>query len=174
MSAYLPLRHQVLKPIELKSLGRLQPCRRPIRRLSILLLLCSQHLDCCQKLPGSSPSRNGNCAREDLGLNPYMYTSGRWFRHDKLERDARYLNFDFDALRERVIELCPSAVSIAGYEKREGGYNRVFIFTCDNARRIVARLPTSSAGPARLTTNSEVATIRCGKLGQSSCAKLSG
>lgn len=36
MSAYLPLRYQVLKPRELKSLGRLQPCRRHIRRLSIL------------------------------------------------------------------------------------------------------------------------------------------
>ena len=168
MLAYLPFKFQILKLEVFKSLGRLQSCRRHIRRLSIL---CSQYSDCCQKLLGSSPSTNGNCAREDPGLDPYTDTSGRRLRHDKLERDARYLNFDFDALRERVIDLCPGAVCIAAYEKKEEGYNRVFIFTCDNARRIVARLPTSSAKPARLTTNSEVVTI---KLGQSSCAMSSG
>ena len=104
------------------------------------------------------------CALIYPGLNPYEYTSGRWLRRDNLERDSRLLKFDFDALRKRVIELCPGATSIARYEKKEGGYNRIFIFTCDNARRIVARLPTSVAGPTRLTTNSEVATITYGEL----------
>lgn len=99
------------------------------------------------------------CAYTDAGLDPYSYTSGRWLRHDKLERDSRYIGFDFDALRKRVIDLCPGAVSIASCEKKEGGYNRIFIFTCDNTRRVVARLPTPVAGPPRLTTNSEVATI---------------
>jgi hypothetical protein len=36
----------------------------------------------------------------------------------------------------------------------------VFIFHTNNAKRIVARLPFAVAGPARLTTNSEVATIK--------------
>ena len=100
----------------------------------------------------------------DSDLNPYKYTSGRWLRRDKLERDARFLSFDFDALRRKALELCPGAASITSYEKKEGGYNRVFIFTCDNSRHVVARIPTSVAGPARLTTNSEVATIRYGRL----------
>jgi hypothetical protein len=46
------------------------------------------------------------------------------------------------------------------YEKKEGGFNRVFIFTTDNAKRVIARLPSKLAGPPRLTTNSEVATIK--------------
>ncbi len=112
----------------------------------------------------SFPSRSIPCALIYPGLNPYKYTSGRWLRRDNLERDSRLLGFDFDALRKRVIELCPGATSIARYEKKEGGYNRIFIFTCDNARRVVARLPTSVAGPSRLTTNSEVATITYGEL----------
>ena len=99
-------------------------------------------------------------ANHDSALDPYKYTSGRWLRHDKLEHDARFLPFDFNALRTKVLELSPGAASITNYEKKEGGYNRVFIFTCDNSRRVVARIPTSVAGPARLTTNSEVATIR--------------
>lgn len=98
-------------------------------------------------------------ANAHAALDPYSYTSGRWLRRDKLERDSRYIEFDFHALCKRVIELCPGAISIVSCEKKEGGYNRIFIFTCDNAKRVVARLPTSVAGPPRLTTNSEVATI---------------
>ena len=105
-------------------------------------------------------------ANLDSAPNPYKYTSGRWLRRDKLEHDARILTFDFNALRTKVLELSPGAASITNYEKKEGGYNRVFIFTCDNSRRVVARIPTSVAGPARLTTNSEVATIRYSRLEQ--------
>ncbi len=93
-------------------------------------------------------------------LDPHTYTNGRWLRRDKLERDTRYINFEFNQLRKRVIELCLGAVSIANCEKIEGGFNRVFIFTCDNGKRVVARLPTRVAGPPKLTTNSEVATIK--------------
>lgn len=33
-------------------------------------------------------------------------------------------------------------------------------FTTDNAKRVIAKLPFKLAGPPRLTTNSEVATIK--------------
>ncbi|KFZ17573.1 hypothetical protein V501_01662 [Pseudogymnoascus sp. VKM F-4519 (FW-2642)] len=93
-------------------------------------------------------------------LDPHTYTSGRWLRHDKLQIDSRYIEFDFDALCRRVIELSPGATSIATNDKKEGGFNRVFIFTTDNAETLVARLPFAFAGPPSLATNSEVATIR--------------
>lgn len=94
------------------------------------------------------------------GPDPYHYTSGRWLRRDALERESRLIRFDFDALRRRVLALCPGASSVTSYDKKEGGFNRVFIFHTDNAKRIVARLPFALAGPPRLTTNSEVATIK--------------
>ena len=96
----------------------------------------------------------------DTGLDPYTYTSGRWLRSDELERESRFIGFDFDALCRRVIELCPDVSFITSYDKKEGGFNRVFIFHTDNAKRIVAKLPFALAGPSRLTTNSEVATIK--------------
>jgi hypothetical protein len=71
----------------------------------------------------------------------------------------RYIHFDFNAPQKKVIALCPGATSIASWEKKEGGFNRVFIFRTDNNERIVARLPFALAGPPRLTTNSEVATV---------------
>lgn len=67
--------------------------------------------------------------------------------------------FDFSVLCERAIYTCPGATSVVKYEKREGGFNRVFLLTMDNGPCVVARIPTGIAGPPRLTTNSEVATM---------------
>ncbi|USP78067.1 hypothetical protein yc1106_05341 [Curvularia clavata] len=92
--------------------------------------------------------------------DPYRYTSGRWLRDDALEQESRLIHFDFDALCRRVLALCPGASSITSYEKKEGGFNRVFIFHTDNAKRIVAGLSFAFAGLARMTTSSEVATIQ--------------
>lgn len=92
--------------------------------------------------------------------DPFNYTSGRWLRQDALERNSRSVRFDFDALRRRVVALCPGVGSVTSYSKKEGGFNRVFIFHTDNAKRVVARLPFPVAGPRRLTSNSEVATIQ--------------
>jgi hypothetical protein len=46
------------------------------------------------------------------------------------------------------------------YEKKEGGFNRVFIFQTDDGKKIVAKVPFSLAGPRRLMTSSEVATTQ--------------
>lgn len=100
------------------------------------------------------------CPNIHVAPDPRIYSNGRWLRWDKLERESRYIEFSFAALWQRAVELCPGAMSIASYEKKEGGYNKVFIFTMNNASRIVARLPTRISGPARLTTSSEVATIK--------------
>jgi hypothetical protein len=94
------------------------------------------------------------------GPDPHNYTSGHWLRNDATEREARYIDFNFGALCNKVISFCPGARSIVSYSKIEGGYNRVSIFRTDNAQSIVARLPFSVAGPARLSTDSEVATIK--------------
>ncbi len=156
--------------------------RRLPHRYSTLNALITHSIDACNPHPITSLASDDSisslsryniyCTNIDIGLDPRKYTSGRWLRRDELERNSRNLNFNFDALRHRVIELCPGATSIARYEKKEGGYNRIFIFTCDNARRVVARLPTSVVGPARLTTNSEVATITYGEI-ETSWIKLS-
>ncbi|EQL31887.1 hypothetical protein BDFG_05791 [Blastomyces dermatitidis ATCC 26199] len=89
----------------------------------------------------------------------FDYTAGRWLHLDSPQREARYLQFNFDRLCEKVLSLCPSATSIQSCQKLEGGFSRAFIITTDNGRCVVAKIPTSVAGPARFITNSEVATI---------------
>ncbi|KAE8151314.1 kinase-like domain-containing protein [Aspergillus avenaceus] len=90
-----------------------------------------------------------------ISLDPHSYSSGRWLRRDKSERAARYIKFDFNALCQKVLEVAPGADIITDCKKLEGGFNRVFIFTLNDGRRVVARLPFTLAGPAKLTTASE-------------------
>ncbi|KAK6001278.1 hypothetical protein QM012_002609 [Aureobasidium pullulans] len=69
-------------------------------------------------------------------FDPYAYTQGRWLDKDRERREARQLDFNFEAL-----------VDIA-------------INSSDGAHRLVARLPNHLAGPPRLTVSSETATLQ--------------
>lgn len=99
-----------------------------------------------------------------LANDPHHYTTGRWLQNDKLQREARYVKFDFAALCTKAVNVSPGAKKIIRYEKKEGGFNRVFLLTLDNGMRVVARVPYRIAGQRRLTTNSEVATMAYGRL----------
>ncbi|KAI1166394.1 kinase-like domain-containing protein [Nemania serpens] len=92
-------------------------------------------------------------------FDPYNYTSGCWMRNDAEQQQARHIAFNFAKLCEKAIESSPGAREIMRYEKVEGNFNRAFIMHLDNNSKVVARIPFSVAGPARLTTNSEVATM---------------
>ncbi|KAL3422795.1 hypothetical protein PVAG01_04542 [Phlyctema vagabunda] len=93
-------------------------------------------------------------------LYPILYTSGRWLHRDEEQCALRHIDFSFPELCKKALKLSPDATHIISYEKKEGGFNKVFIFHLNNGTRLVARLPTRAAGPPRLTTNSEVATIK--------------
>ncbi|KAF3491941.1 uncharacterized protein GIQ15_01458 [Arthroderma uncinatum] len=102
-------------------------------------------------------TRNARAASSNYSM--YAYTAGRWLHLDKAQRNARYIEFNFDRLCEKVLSLCPSATSIESCQKLEGGFSKVLILKTDNGRDIVVKFPTSVAGSARHVTNSEVATI---------------
>lgn len=96
--------------------------------------------------------------------DPYLYTTGRWLNRDELQREARYRKFDFPALCKKVVNTCSGATKVIRYEKKEGGFNRVFILYLDNGERVVARVPFRIAGPRGLSTNSEVAIMAYGTM----------
>ncbi|KMU91683.1 hypothetical protein CIHG_09490 [Coccidioides immitis H538.4] len=114
--------------------------------------------------PSTSRPFSGNSGNKiypvpSQGQDPCSYTAGRFLHQDELQRNARHVQFSFSTLCEVAIGLCQGASRVTSYEKKEGGYNRVFVLACDNGERLVARIPTRVAGAPRLTTNSEVATI---------------
>jgi hypothetical protein len=100
------------------------------------------------------------CIKTNLsGLNPHVYTSGRWLRHDDQHQESRHVDFDFPALLRKAVEASPGARRVDKYDKIEGGYNRAFIVDLDNGEQVVARIPFHHSGPPMLATHSEVATI---------------
>lgn len=72
------------------------------------------------------------------------------------------MRFDFNALLDVAVKSSEGARQVVGCEKKEGGFNRVFIIRLDNGAKVVARLPTRLAGPPSLTVSSEVATLEYG------------
>ena len=100
----------------------------------------------------------------DAGMDPYSYTSGRLVHQDAIQHAARHIYFDLPALSQKAVIACPGANSVIECQKIEGGFNRSFILTMDNETKLVVRLPTRIAGPPRLVTRSEVATMNFGVL----------
>lgn len=96
-------------------------------------------------------------------MDPYQYTSGRWLHLEEEQQRARCVKFDLNALCRKAIEACPGASRVVNYEKKEGGFNRVFILYMDNNAKVIARIPFRLAGPPALITHSEVATIAYGE-----------
>lgn len=96
--------------------------------------------------------------------DPFNYTSGRWLHRDKEQLEARRLRFDFAGLCAKVVSLCDGAERVLSYEKKEGGFNRVFIFHLDNGQQMVARLPFKVTIARDLVVQSEVATMRYGSI----------
>lgn len=93
-------------------------------------------------------------------LDPYSYTSGGWIHQDQLQREARRVDFNFQELCARALAICPGTTAIKSIQKLEGGFNRCFVLEMDSGVKVVAKIPTKLAGPSRLTTSSEVATMQ--------------
>lgn len=105
--------------------------------------------------------------RQDINLpniafHPYSYSRGRWLDRNEQRQRARRLEFNLDALLDVAVKCSNGAREVVACEKREGGFNRVFIVEFDNGAKVVAKVPIQFAGPADLTTMSEVATLRYG------------
>jgi hypothetical protein len=97
-----------------------------------------------------------------IAFDPYSYSQGRWLDRDEQRRKARRLEFNFDALLDVAVKCSFGAREVVACEKKEGGFNRVFIIEFDNGAKVVAKVPMQFAGPTAFMTMSEVATLRYG------------
>ena len=106
-------------------------------------------------------------SQKDIGsskkaFDPYSYSAGHWLHRDEQRQKARRIEFSFDALLDVAVKHCEGAREVVACEKREGGFNRVFIIEFDNGAKVVAKVPMRYAGPSALMTMSEVATMKYG------------
>lgn len=89
----------------------------------------------------------------------FSYTSGRWIHNEKHQLSLRYRRFNIEALKE-VVARAGGGKTVLEMEKlAEGMHNKIFYCKLDNGLELIARIPTILAGPGRLVTASEVATV---------------
>ncbi|KAB8208105.1 phosphotransferase family protein [Aspergillus parasiticus] len=94
-------------------------------------------------------------SEEDL----YRHTRRRWLCNEQKELSKRYVRFDLQELIRAALDVSDgSRYCTRLFKCLEGLHNKAFILTMDNGVEVFAKLPNSSAGPARYTTASEVAT----------------
>ncbi|PWY78015.1 phosphotransferase family protein [Aspergillus sclerotioniger CBS 115572] len=89
----------------------------------------------------------------------FKYTSGRWLWDEETQLKERYRKFDIYELQKAAMEATSTGSCMSMEKMGEGSYNKSFCLTMENGTVVVARVPNPNAGPAFLTTASEVATM---------------
>ncbi|RAH48297.1 phosphotransferase family protein [Aspergillus brunneoviolaceus CBS 621.78] len=87
------------------------------------------------------------------------YTSGRWVWDERQQLQERYREFDILEMQKVAMDSSSSGSCVRMAKIGEGSYNKSFKLTMGNGKTVVARVPNPNAGPAFLTTASEVATM---------------
>ena len=89
----------------------------------------------------------------------FRYTSGRWLWDEQQQLQERYREFNILELQKIAIQASSSESCLSMEKIGEGSYNKSFKLIMDNGKTVIARIPNPNAGPAYLTTASEVATM---------------
>lgn len=125
------------------------------------LSLCTRRFFCTQSSAKEEHACHVNVIQTE-GADPdrfFPYTSGRWIHDERHQLSLRYRRFNIDALKEVVARAGGGKTILEMDKLAEGAYNKIFQCKLDNGLELIARIPTILAGPGRLVTASEVATI---------------
>lgn len=102
------------------------------------------------------PARNEDLSEyEDF----YRYTSGRWLWDKEARLQERYKRFNVPGLKRLAAEACGAQLCTSIVKLAEGGFNKVFRLSMDNASVVIARIPNPNISPASKVIASEVATM---------------
>ena len=72
---------------------------------------------------------------------------------------CRYVEFDMNELVQIAASSVASSSCVAVLKLPEGQYNKAFLLTMDDGKRVIAKVPNPNAGRPHYTTASEVATM---------------
>ncbi|GLB12524.1 hypothetical protein AtubIFM57258_010206 [Aspergillus tubingensis] len=89
----------------------------------------------------------------------FAYTNGQFLVDEEHQLARRYVKFDVDALCSVAAALGDVPSPVASVEKLEGGFSKALLMRKENGSEVVAKIPCRIAGPAGLTTASEVGVL---------------
>lgn len=92
----------------------------------------------------------------------FAYTNGHFLVDEQHQLDRRYLRFNLDALCNIAAAAGESESRVTAIEKFEGGFSKVLLMKKENGNEVIAKVPCRIAGPASLTTASEVGALEYG------------
>ncbi|KAG2415131.1 hypothetical protein HFD88_006322 [Aspergillus terreus] len=99
--------------------------------------------------------RGKTISREQL----FTYTNGHFLIDEDHQYSRRYRKFNLDALCDIAARAGGSISRITAIEKLEGGFSKALLMKRENGSELIAKVPCRIAGPAYLTTASEVGTL---------------
>ncbi|RAK73407.1 uncharacterized protein BO72DRAFT_471672 [Aspergillus fijiensis CBS 313.89] len=80
----------------------------------------------------------------------FRYTSGRWLWDEEQQLRDRYKVFDVAALQSLAANAVRSDSCLSITKLAEGGYNKVFRLIMKDGKKVLARIPNPTAGPAQV------------------------
>ncbi|GKZ27390.1 hypothetical protein AbraCBS73388_004497 [Aspergillus brasiliensis] len=89
----------------------------------------------------------------------FAYTNGHFLIDEQHQLARRYVRFDLDALCSVAAAVGDVLSPVASVEKVEGGFSKALLMKKENGSEVVAKIPCRIAGPAVLTTASEVGVL---------------
>ncbi|KAL8994544.1 MAG: hypothetical protein Q9169_005508 [Polycauliona sp. 2 TL-2023] len=108
----------------------------------------------------SQTSQNGqDCHDWNKNQDFFRYTAGRFLFEEKSQMASRYVKFDMNALVNIAARSVASKSCVEVRKLPEGQYNKGFLLTMDDGKRVIAKVPNPNAGRPHYTTASEVATM---------------
>ncbi|GES59319.1 phosphotransferase enzyme family protein [Aspergillus terreus] len=94
-------------------------------------------------------------SREQL----FTYTNGHFLIDEDHQFSRRYRKFNLDALCDIAARAGGSTCRITAIEKLEGRFSKALLMKREDGSELIAKVPCRIAGPAYLTTASEVGTL---------------
>lgn len=111
--------------------------------------------------PISSPASGMRQDWHDWNKNQdfFRYTAGRFLFDEVKQMARRCVQFDMNELVHIATSSTASRSCVAVRKLPEGQYNKTFLLTMDDGKRVVAKVPNPNAGRPHDTTASEVGTM---------------
>ncbi|KMQ48643.1 hypothetical protein HL42_0756 [Trichophyton rubrum] len=89
----------------------------------------------------------------------FQFTRGCFVIDEKEQLSKRHVRFNMDELAQEAAKAVDAKYCIKVEKCADGMFNKAYIFTHDNDKQVIGKVPNPNAGIPHYTTASEVATL---------------